>query len=232
MVLPNERPTALRGRCPWSFCPWLAILMLHPPSSSRSNPITRHHHLSKLHCANEPSTPHYCTHEPFLNSWHNETKTMVSRSIELLSISFFLPNFHLTQYPSILISDTCFVINRKLLRRRHVRKEQIRRQREAAKRRREAVNRIRTLEQQASTEIKSADSFSDLEALGDTYSNNNNDTQTGDHPAQTITVGNGNSQSNTRTFISTPLPFSPLRSKRRKLVMSSWQARTRIATNL
>jgi hypothetical protein len=128
---------------------------------------------------------------------------------------------HLMEYVLSLTLGNCFVVHRKLLRRRHVRKEQMRRQREAAKQQRDSVKRTR-MDHHVTDDmtINTADSFSDLDVHVSMSSPCNNTAR--DHTEQFILGINRTNNINTfANFISTPLPFSPLRSTRRKLVVNS-----------
>lgn len=119
-----------------------------------------------------------------------------------------------------LFQDDTFVIHRKLLRRRHVRKEQMRRQREAAKQHRDALIRKTTTQNATDdTAIRSPVSLSSLDILVsmaspcNTNSSNTEQSVMRLEPEDIRTIVKG--------FRATPLPFSPLRPKRRKLDMLS-----------
>jgi hypothetical protein len=119
-----------------------------------------------------------------------------------------------------LFQDNTFVIHRKLLRRRHVRKEQMRRQREAAKQQRDAL--IRNTTSQNTTDDAAIRSPVSLSALGILVSMAS-PCHDGSSSTERSIVSRDTEhiQTNAIGFRATPLPFSPLRPKRRKLDMLS-----------
>lgn len=224
----------------------------HQQQQQRSDRGILNHSLIFFH-SSTTITKHLATTLPFSNelsflapsSWLKRTTMMLLQ----LSVSFFLERAHrslkfifvsLTIHRSFFLLDDehSFVMHRKLLRRRHVRKVQkdqrLKRQREAdsRKRRNPTVEGIQSV-------IRPVNSFSKLDgAIGDISTCSNASGQTvNQHVAMirnTICSSNrgvliehnkdtGVTEKNAGSaFTSTPLPYSPLRStKRRRLFVSS-----------
>mmetsp|Transcript_1366 Transcript_1366/g.2223 ORF Transcript_1366/g.2223 Transcript_1366/m.2223 type:complete len:253 (-) Transcript_1366:188-946(-) len=173
-----------------------------------------------------------------------QPRTIIQRSINIIAPEE--RNSYADAAADAIDDKDCFVMHRKLLRRRHVRKVQkeqmIRRQREAQSRKRRAVT---PEEQPVAASIQPSNSFSDLTTGsfegGSCNSNNNRNnnnshirgaTTTGQTVNRTTISNNGallehnskdDSQKNAGSaFKSTPLLYSPLRSsKRRRLFVSA-----------
>jgi hypothetical protein len=136
---------------------------------------------------------------------------MINKSLDGDSFSFTSNYF-------LLSSDDSFIIHRKLLRRRHVRKEQMRRQREAAKQRRNQVGRKLSAQHLAtipSGETNSLPVDVIISMASPCHAGHIHIEQS------TVRVDSCNMHNidtiHTSSLLSMPFPFSPMRSKRRKL---------------